>query len=266
MDRPTAEVVIVGDSMVVGALVPAEKTVSSLLEQFSGMTVMQAALIGLAPQEQHEIFWSAKIDIQERNIIQFIFEGNDLLDSHILGMRKAKAQLPSSDRGTLINLIWHKLIRATSSGAGTHGLRVCTIKGQLYTFLWGQQSFVGLEEEIANVTESLERFAMQIRSAGGRYSVVFVPKKLRVLAHICTFPPTSEISDPAKFIGPLRDEIAAWSRRAGIAMLDLTDHLIKGAESGSIPWFWGDSHWNETGHEIAARTIGEWPELRYHRK
>lgn len=262
LDRVTTDLIIVGDSIVVGALVPAEKTVNAVLERLSGKTVMQAALIGLAPQEQHQAFWEARLDVRGRHIVQFVFEGNDLLDSYILRTKNAKTIPRPNGRSTLVYEIWRKLLAATSPRGGTHGLRVCTIGGQLYTFLWGRQSFQGLEGEIPIVLAALEQFASRIRSAGGRYSVVFVPTKLHVLAELCTFPESGEIKDPAHFIGSLRNEISAWSKRSGIALLDLTPPLIKGAREGRIPWFWGDSHWNEVGHEIAAQALSQWHEVR----
>jgi hypothetical protein len=254
-DRPTTDIILLGDSMLVAALLPFDKSVTALLENTVGRSVMQVALIGISPQEAHDLLWQAGLDLRGRHVVQFIFEGNDLLDSYHYRMKVAGQ---GEQRTLLFQEIWNQLALLTDRSRGLEGLRTCTIAGQLHTFQWGRNSFEGYENELQEITISLERFSRGVHNAGGRYSVVFVPKKLRVVAELCTFPSDSAIKNARSDIGPFRDEINAWRVRSGIPVLDLTEPLARAAEDGRIPWFWGDTHWNEVGHLVAANALAEW--------
>jgi hypothetical protein len=259
-DRPTADIILLGDSMLVAALVPFEKTVTANLEKLTGRSVMQAALIGLSPQEEHDMFWAASLDLRGRHVVQFIFEGNDLLDSHNYRARKATGQVAAEPRSLLFQEIWNLLVKATDRTRS--GLRTCSIGGQIYTFLWGRNSFEGVEGEFKEIAASLDSFANRVQAAGGRYSAVFVPKKLRVLADLCTFPRDGGFQGARSDVGTFRDDMNAWSKRSGIPVFDLTEPLVSAAKDGRIPWFWGDTHWNDVGHAAAARALAEWSALR----
>jgi hypothetical protein len=79
-----------------------------------------------------------------------------------------------------------------------------------------------------------------------------------VLGPQCQFPNDSVLAGGASQLGPLRTHFQAWSKSSGIDVLDLTEPLQVAAQSGSIPWFWGDTHWNSIGHEVAAKALSEW--------
>ena len=91
--------------------------------------------------------------------------------------------------------------------------------------------------------------------------MVFVPTKYRVLNKLCDFPEGSLISEPDKHLSDLPETMRVWSVKSGIRYLDLTASLMKAASLGDIPWLWGDTHWAESGHEIAARSIADWRDL-----
>lgn len=261
-DRATADTILLGDSTVVGALVPFEKTVTAVLEGKIGRPVMQVALIGLSPQEEHDLLWQTGLDLRGRHVIQFIFEGNDLLDSRRYRLNKAMGEAAAEPRTLLLNEIWNVLTRITDRSNKPQNMRTCFIGEQIYTFLWGRPSFEGLEGEFKEVAASLETFANQVRKAGGRYSAVFVPDKIRVLADLCTFPSSSAIKDPKTEVGTFREDMIAWGEKSGVAVFDLTGPLKRAATSGRIPWFWGDTHWNDVGHQEAGSALADWPALR----
>ncbi|MEM9422428.1 MAG: hypothetical protein AAF986_07985, partial [Pseudomonadota bacterium] len=82
-NQKDANILILGDSIVVGALVPKHSTVDSVIERAIGRPVMQAALIGRSIQEQHQMLRDSGLPLENRKIVQFFFEGNDLLDSYV---------------------------------------------------------------------------------------------------------------------------------------------------------------------------------------
>lgn len=261
VDRAGAEVYLLGDSIVVAALVPFEQTVTALVESRLGVPVMQLALQGIGPQEQHQLFREAQLDVRGRVVLQFIFEGNDLLDS-----RRARVALssPSPERPTPMrdrsfsNSVLLVLQRWTQPVHGAVALRTCEIGSERYAFGWVRDSFIGHEDEMTHITVALESFAAEVQALGGRFAVVFVPTKLRVLGPQCKFPTTSEISDYHAHLSPLREHLVTWSSRVRIPTMDLTEPLQESARSTRVPWFTLDTHWNDIGHEVAATALAKW--------
>ena len=256
-DRAEADIYLLGDSILVAALVPFQETVTARLERALNRPVMQVALINLAPQAEHQLFRDTKLDVRGKLVIQFIFEGNDLLDSRIYRQNAPTVALESTTARSLANQIWRMLVTVTQPALEVSAMRLCTISGQTYTFGWARQSFAGLESEAIVVTDAIQTFANEVRAGGGDFAVVFVPTKLRVLGPLCSFPKGSDLNDLSFHIGPLRAHLQQWSKSSGIKVLDLTEPLHAAARRGRIPWFWGDTHWNAVGHEAAAQALLE---------
>lgn len=262
IDRVNGDIYLLGDSVLVAALVPFPETVTARLEATIRRPVMQVALIGKSPQEEQQLFRDTKLNVRERLVIQFIFEGNDMSDSRHFRERGTEPAPMTLKERTLTHQIVIALQKLTQPISGLATLRSCKINDQTYTFLWTRESFTGLEEEATAISDSLARFATEVREAGGEFSIVFVPSKLRVLGPLCRFPAVSEISDIMVHLSPLRDHLHAWSVRSGIRMLDLTEPLQSAAREGNIPWFWGDTHWNAEGHGVAAEALAKWEPVR----
>lgn len=260
VDRPIADIFLLGDSIVVGALVSSDNTIGALLEKETGKSVKQIALSGLSPQAEHKLFWDLNVDVRGKVVVQVIFEGNDLLDSYAF-RRSASGTRQKRNGSFLIDQVWRMAASLTDSQRGVSGLRVCTIGDQLFTFLWAQQSFKGHEDEASFITSALDEFAARVRGNGGQFGIVFVPKKLRVLGPLCHFPEAGEIKDYKAHLGGFREHLRQWSNSRGLDYVDLTEPLMAAARAGEIPWFWGDSHLNEAGHQTIARTLRAWPLL-----
>lgn len=260
VDRPQDEIDIflLGDSILVSALVPSEESLAAVLEKLIRQRVMQVALIGISPQEEHDLYRQAGFDPKGKRIMQFIFEGNDLSDSLHYASKKENGGQEPRRGNSLIRYLWDRLTAATDHPSTLNGRRFCEIDKTTYTFLWAKNSFEGIEEQAQTVMRSLEDFSQEIKAAGGQYMVVFVPTKLRVLKGLCNFPPEGEIRDPEEHIGPLRGHMNDWASRSGVPVLDLTEPLALAAEDGRIPWFWGDTHMNETGLAVSAQAISDW--------
>jgi len=257
-DRADAAVYLLGDSVLVAALVPFPDTVTARLEKAILKPVMDIALIGLGPQEEQQIFRDAKLEVRNRLVVQFIFEGNDLGDSR--RFREAAYKHPSApfvERSLSYQLLMAAQ-RLTQPVPDVVALRTGMIGEQKYTFLWARESFAGLEGEAAAIADSLEDFAREVRGAGGDFAIVFVPAKIRVLGPLCRFAPQSDLNDLPSHLSPLRDYLRSWSARTHIEFLDLTEPLQHAARAGQIPWFWGDTHWNAEGHAVAAEAMAAW--------
>jgi hypothetical protein len=250
------EIVILGDSIVVGAAVPAEATIAEVVEERVGRPVVQAALLGTSIQRQHEFLIGSGLPLEGRKVIQFLFEGNDLLDSRNHRIAPDDQAAGASPRDTsFLRFLWTRLVRLTNPEAPYHS---CDIAGQVYAFLWTQQSFADLEGEVEPITQAISDFRSELETVGADYALVFVPTKYRVLHELCTFPPASKIAHPADNLSGTPTYLAAWASEAAISFLDLTPQLKAAARAGEIPWFWGDTHWNEVGHRVAGEAVARW--------
>lgn len=262
IDRAEADIYLLGDSVLVAALIPFPETVAARLENAVRRPVKQVALIGIGPQEEQQLFRDARLELNGRLVIQFIFEDNDLRDSKRFRAALAGRAPVSRGESTLTHNVVLALQRLTQPVAGAAALRSCVIGRQTYTFFWARESFAGLEDEAAAISNALMHFATEVRAAGGELAIALVPSKLRVLGPLCRFPAASELQDFAPHLGPLRGHLRAWSERSGIALLDLTEPMLSAAHAGRIPWFWGDTHWNAEGHAVAAEALSAWEPLR----
>ncbi len=64
IDRAAADIYLLGDSILVAALVPFAETITARLEAAIGRSVMQVALIGVVPQEAHQFFRDAGVEVR----------------------------------------------------------------------------------------------------------------------------------------------------------------------------------------------------------
>ena len=258
-DHAAPSLVLLGDSILVAGLVPAEQTVAGRLEDALGVPTSNIALIGLSvARERAELNRAidAGMPLEGRLVLQFVFEGNDLIDS--VGDRADQPELSWRER-SLTNNILLRLQRASDPTHPASMRRIGRTGDQSWLFMWGEQSFRGLEDEFDNVARVLSDVRRRVEARGGRYGVVFIPMKMRVVGARCTWPAESSIRDAERHIGWFRDRIVAWGRESRTPLLDSTGALCAAAAGGRFPWFEGDTHPNGVGHQIIARAILDWP-------
>jgi hypothetical protein len=257
--RETASLYLIGDSVLVGALVPFEQTLVARLEALLGEPVIQAALINTAPQTMIEHFGRSGLDVGGRLVVQFVFEGNDLGDSAALQPGRAASVAASIESKSLLDHAWRLVTAVTEPTLGIARTRSCMIGGLRYTFFWTAEHVLPHADQAEVITRALENFAERLRGQGARYAVVVVPTKLRILGPLCPrWPDGSDLADWRSHLSPLRDHVLSWGSRSGIPVLDLTPALEAAARRGVVPWFDTDTHWNAQGHEVAARALADW--------
>ena len=260
-DRASTDVVCLGDSFLVDGLVPHEAMVTARLEGLLGRSVRAIALVGIGPQEEAELLAEVHPELEGRLLLHFVFEGNDLLDSAgYYALKEGMApppgeEAPSWKERTLANQLVLHLQVLTDPDPGFLRHRRGWIGREPYYFQWLRQSFEGLEGEIPRITKTLGEIRRSVESAGGRYALVLVPEKMRVLGPLCRFDEGSEIADWKSQCGPLPEALRAWAADNDVPFVDLTEALRASARAGAIPWFQADTHWNEIGHRVAAEAI-----------
>jgi len=262
-DRDDGTVYCVGDSCLVGAVLDWTDTIVHRLECLVGQRCVNVALIGLAPQEAEAEFAHAFAgqDLHGRVVLQFLCEDNDLLDSARV-TRPEAAPPPSLWERSLLHRLAVVLQRLTQPVVAESGRRTAVFGDTPVRFLWLHHRGDECEQQWANIERSLDRFRAAVAAAGGAFGVVLIPQKLRVLGPYCRFPPGSDLLPLADRLTPMPGQLAEWSRRAGVAILDLTGALQSAAANGRLVWLADDTHWNAAGAETAASAVAAWPWLR----
>lgn len=270
-DRGEGDIYLVGDSILVAGLLASDQRVSHHLQSGIGHSVMNVALVSLNPKEEQILFFENDFDLREKLVLQFIFEGNDLL--HIQKIERELSTIHQQEVSWSIqksftwNALmflqhisqWVRLVEPRRSG---------TVDGQEYLFHWihglDYTSLDQLSEDLESTGAVLTEFRDDVEAAGGRYIVVYIPAKIRVLGPLCEWPDSSLLSNYEELLSPLRDFVHDWGEEKDIDVIDTTEPLMQWARIGKIPWFWGDTHLNGYGHEciadilLSSTLIQEW--------
>jgi len=256
VDRDGADVYLLGDSCLVAALLPFESTLCGRLEATLGRPVTNLALIGIGVQQERDLLEASGVPLEGRLVLHFVFEGNDQADSERYRTQVAGAA-PAVPR-VETTFLWNALLRLQKALQPVDPIarrRSGTIGGTTYTFLWTADQFRGKEGEIAPILAALDETRRFVEAAGGRYAVVAIPDKIRILGPLCTWPAGSELADWRAHCSPLPQAVAQWAEERRVPELDLTDALQRAAAAGRIPWWPGDTHWNSLGHEAAGQAV-----------
>lgn len=264
-DREAADVYLLGDSILVAGLLPFEDTVTARLEKDLGRPVMSIALIGLSPQAERDLFRRAQVPVRGRLVLQLIFEDNDLVDSETFRRRQTGAPEPSrvslADRSLSHNLeLW--ILSHTQPIHPVAARFTGEIGGRPYYFAYARSAMRGHDGELPFIGAALAELRDEVVRQGGRYGVVLVPSKLRVLGPLCRWPPGSELGDYASQLSPLPGFLGQWSREVGVPFLDATEFFAARAASGEVPFFAADTHPNAAGHAALEQALSQWSALR----
>ncbi len=256
-DRAEADVYVLGDSFLVAGLVPWNETLTAGLEQRFDRSVAAFALNGLAPQEEIELFREAQLPLAGKLVLQFLFEGNDLLDSASMGAPTMESEVSLRDR-TLANNLILKLQQWTQPTDQFLAPRSGELNGQTVLFRWDRSAFkeYGLEAEA--ISSALHSFREEVEQAGGTYAVVMIPSKIRILGPYCGLPKESPLADWRAHCSPWPEHVQSWCESQKIAYLDLAPALDSAMKRGDTPWFAGDTHWNALGNQVAADAVAQW--------
>ncbi len=259
-DREEADYYLLGDSFLVSGLLPFEETLAARLETRLERPVMNLALMGLSPAAEARLLAESGVPLAGNTVLHFIFEGNDLADAR----REAEQAGGSAQRFDLDRLLTYQLLlrlqRLSSPEEPEPRGRVCDLNGERVGFLWDARSMrcEACEAQLPSVLATLSQLRRDVEAAGGRYAVVLIPDKLRVLGPYCRWEEGALLADSPSQLSTLPSALAEWAAQESVAFLDLTPALDRSAAGGAIPWAAWDTHWNAVGSRVAARAIDAW--------
>jgi hypothetical protein len=258
-DKNDPAVFFLGDSVLVGVMIPVQKIVSERVEAKLGLTVINVSEVGYSPQEELARLESTGIDLRDRLVVQFFFAGNDVQDSSRWRDWRGRFLKSNWPDTSLLKAVLNMLHRPHRAAGGRRTGLFRSNDGSripIYFFYqdagWKAES--GELEELKRVFREARR---DIEARGGRYAMAFIPIKLAVLRPYCTFPPGSVIANVSRDTS-LVDGLHAFCAQEGIPFLDLQPALERVAASGTLPYFAADTHPNEAGHEAMAEALVPW--------
>ncbi len=262
-DLDRADVVVIGDSFVEAAIVPAAETASRRLEEKLGTTVANLGQEAYGLRQELAVLRRFGLPLRPRAVVWFLFGGNDLRDvpdyeEALRSAQKGRPARPLRDRAFIGNALL--ALSSFTTPARSEPSREALANSGTFTREDGTRErvyFDGGDEYDAHswqvATETLAEAARLCREADAKFVVVYVTRKLRVYRGHVEFEPGSEL--PALDPGDLPSRMAQWTARQGIAFVDLSPALEREVAAGRHPFLVDDVHWNGRGHEIAAEEV-----------
>ena len=258
VDRASADVICLGDSFVVSGLVPFENTFTAHLEAGLGRPVANVALIGTGPDQHRDMLNSSGLPLEGRLVIHFLFEGNDVADTHRYHReRKGGEPVPLPLTARLLTPNGLRALQQASlpsPAAKRNGL----FGNERHYFLETTEIRPNLEGAAEQLLETLEVLRDEVEAAGGSYAVALFPVKLRAMGDYIDWPAESELRERDAFLGDLYERVGGRMAAAGIPFLDLNDALEAASRRGESTFFPDDTHVNSPGNKIVADALLQW--------
>ena len=266
-----ADIVMIGDSFVEGAIVPFDSIASSRLGTMLGATVLNLGHSGYGPQQELVALRRFGLCTGPAVVVWVVFEGNDLTQDYetyeafagnwkeYMARHHGFAKR-SFSRNALLAVA--DLTRPADHNREFASQRSATLRvpgethGETMYFWWASKPLS--QEELVSL-KGAQRILHDAYGScveqGIRFLVVFAPIKYRVYHNLVDVEPVSDLAGWR--INDLNERMQNWCRSAGIAYLDLTPALRSAANAGTLVYLLDDAHWTAQGHLVVAREIAD---------
>lgn len=259
-EKTDPRVVCLGDSILVGAMVPVEELLTERLERILDVDVLNAADVAFSPQEEQIRLERAGVAVKGRLVLQFIFEGNDLSDS--IRWREW-LEFGFSNRWPKSGLLKAVLFRLHGPRRGAGLARVATFRGadgaqvEVGFFYDSDRIDAEMGEWPAMSTE-VAAGAERFRAQGAEFAVVFVPAKCSVVGPLVQLGPGTALEGRLRPTTAFREAVASWCAAEGFPFHDCSPALTALARKGVLPFHRADTHLSSAGHEAIAVSLAPW--------
>ena len=271
VDLKTADIVVLGDSLIEGWGVPATDLMTFYLAKELDRTVANVAQSWYGPQQELELLRRYGLALQPKACVWSFFEGNDLGDVHryraVIGdwggfsdglrsVRESFRERAFSKNAVLavrrILDSWRYGERAKEwDGIRSGVFEESNGRKTRMVFLEPNAPLSAKEYEALEEVRSILRQAYELcRRNDARFLVIFIPTKFRVYSRFTGFAAAAHTDLPQRLEAIVRAELPDGE------FLDLTVTFTEAAKRGVLTYFPGyDTHWSPEGHRVAAAAV-----------
>lgn len=280
--EPWAEkvkLVIIGDSFT------AAETIQEPFWQGVSESMLVLSFPGSGTLEQTILLQTFGLPRNPEAVVLAYFAGNDLEDNQLFADLRNKGMTFSDhmhlNRGPLEYLVSIHLLlylRDTladnvsnchySQNAITSPLTPVAFYDRMLPILAMDVESITASETYQTTRSSILNTASQLNERGIRFVLMYIPQKAELYwDYLNADAKMTIIKSPAiaarqitvdmidKSISVQRDLLAALAVAHDFDFLDLTPILRSATETGSSPYFFADTHWNQFGHNIARQAL-----------
>lgn len=277
VDLKSADLVVIGDSVVEGYTIPDAEVMTSALARLQGKVVANLSQYGYGPRQELILLRRYGLPLQPHTVVWVFYESNDLRDVIEYDWRIKEENAPKKPPGFRSRFLSPIYERSFTRNAYyrfieifSHLFRLPGVKrsgifetpdGKRHPtyFVYSAQPFTSQELHALDETTHILAAAHKLSADHGfRLLVVFAPMKFRVFHGVCQFPQESECRNWALTDLPERLRKAVGSVSSDIGYLDLTPSLVDALRQGRVPYYPDDDHLAPEGHKIAAEAINDY--------
>jgi hypothetical protein len=263
VDLKSADIIVIGDSMVEGLTVLTPELTISLLAQLQGKVVANLGQSAYGPQQELVVLKRYGLPLHPRNIIWMFSESTDLNDVVYYDrvMNDPPDFLHAFWARSFTKIAWVELFHGSKKSGALRAGVFETSDNKPVTAYFITRSLPLTKQNLGAIDETAQIIAEAHRlseAQGARLIFVFVPDKFRVLHEFCKFSQESECRYWPMNDMPVRVEKAVRSISPDIGYLDLTSKLVDTARTGVLPYYSDDEHWSPVGHKVAADAINSY--------
>ncbi len=275
------ELVIIGDSFT------AAETIQEPFWQGVAESMLVLSFPGSGTLEQTILLQTFGLPRNPEVVVLAYFAGNDLEDNQLFADLRDKGMTFSDhvhlNRGPLEYLVSIHLLlylRDTlvdnvstchySQNAITNLLTPIAFYDRMLPILAMDAENLNASETYQTTKSSILSTASELKERGIRFVLMYIPQKAELYwDYLNADAKMTIVKSPAiaerqitvdmidKSISVQRDLLAAMAQSHDIDFLDLTPKLRSAIETGSSPYFFADTHWNQFGHNIARQALRE---------
>lgn len=295
-EQATYDIVALGDSFTKASGVAAPWT--QKLAEYSGSDVLNLGEVGFGPQDELKVLRQYGLKKQPEWVILAYFEGNDLYDAasyeqanpfilfrfgrYILNKGMEAWQAKSSNDDQVEAATTYRYPMTVS----VHNKDLQMVFFSYYiSWLSVNRQAMEASHDYRIAGRAILKMQQLSEAGGSQFLLVYVPSKEHIylpylkdadtLQSVFADVPTIEL-DPAGYL-QFTDEkatpeltrdhmddqaglLADFAEENNIRFLDLTPIFREQASTGAELYYPFDTHWNQTGHDLAAQSINKYIE------
>lgn len=269
VDLRTADVAVLGDSMILASETPGDRTMTTVLGHLSESTVANLGRDGYGPQQQLIVLERYALPLRPAAVVWMFYEGNDLsdlstYDAMLSALQQGEVGVrPSAYDRSFIRAALRLLVQL-GTGCTPHTGHISsglfrTADGSSVPMYFAESDAWSPKhaEAMARMRAIFQHANELTRSRGTVLAVGFIPMKYRVYRDLVQCSNDANCAEDALNDLPRRLEKVVAQVSPEIRYVDLTPVFVAEAEKGRLLYLPDDTHWSVEGHRLAAEAIAK---------